>query len=143
MRQLLAGGLLAVSTDHGTLGITDDSWPVLRGEQTVELRQDVVTRVSRSSRKKVGARGVPVTRSVAATALGDEDRNLFERLRTWRAETAKAASVPAYVVFPDAVLVSIASARPASLDDLFAISGVGAKKLESYGDDVLLVVAAG
>jgi ATP-dependent DNA helicase RecQ len=143
VRQLLAAGLLAVSTDHGALGITDDSWPVLRGEQTVELRQDVVTRVSRSSRKKVGARGVPVTRSVAATALGDEDRNLFERLRTWRAETAKAASVPAYVVFPDAVLVSIASARPASLDDLFAISGVGAKKLESYGDDVLLVVAAG
>ena len=143
VRQLLAGGLLAVSTDHGTLGITDDSWPVLRGEQTVELRQDVVTRVSRPSRKKVDARGVPATRSVAATALGDEDRGLFERLRTWRAETAKAASVPAYVVFPDAVLVSIASARPASLDDLFAISGVGAKKLESYGDDVLLVVAAG
>jgi ATP-dependent DNA helicase RecQ len=50
--------------------------------------------------------------------------------------------VPAYVVFPDAVLVSIASARPASLDELSAISGVGAKKLESYGDDVLLVVAA-
>ena len=143
VRQLLAAGLLAVSTDHGTLGITDDSWPVLRGEQTVQLRQDVVTRVPRASRKKLDARGVPVTRSVAATALGDEDRNLFERLRTWRAETAKAASVPAYVVFPDAVLVSIASARPASLDDLFAISGVGAKKLESYGDDVLLVVAAG
>jgi len=143
VRQLLAGGLLTVSTDHGTLGITDDSWPVLRGEQTVELRHDVVTRVPRASRKKVDARGVPVTRSVAATALGDEDRDLFERLRTWRAETAKAASVPAYVVFPDAVLVSIASARPASLDALFAISGVGAKKLESYGDDVLLVVAAG
>jgi ATP-dependent DNA helicase RecQ len=74
--------------------------------------------------------------------LGDDDRDLFERLRTWRAEVAKAASVPAYVVFADSVLVSIATARPASLDDLFAISGVGAKKLESYGDDVLLVVAA-
>ena len=142
VRQLLAGGLLAVSTDHNTLGVTDGSWPVLRGEETVELRHDVVTRVARTSRKKVDARGVPVTRSVAATALGDQDRDLFERLRTWRAETAKAASVPAYVVFPDAVLVSIASARPASLDELFAISGVGAKKLESYGDDVLLVVAA-
>ncbi len=52
VRQLLAGGLLAVSTDHGALGITDDSWPVLRGEQTVELREDVVTRVARASRKK-------------------------------------------------------------------------------------------
>ncbi len=142
VRQLLAGGLLAVSADHGALGITDDSWAVLRGERTVEMRHDVVTRVKSPSRKKVDARGVPVTRSVAATALGEQDRDLFERLRTWRAETAKAASVPAYVVFPDAVLVSIASARPTSLDELFAISGVGAKKLETYGDDVLLVVAA-
>jgi ATP-dependent DNA helicase RecQ len=142
VRQLLASGLLAVSTAHGTLGITDDSWPVLRGEQTVQLRQDVVTRVARTSRKKRDVHGVPVTRSVAATSLGDEDRGLFERLRTWRAETAKAASVPAYVVFPDAVLVSIASARPMSLDELSAISGVGAKKLETYGDDLLLVVAA-
>jgi len=142
VRQLLAGGLLSVSADHGALGITDDSWPVLRGERTVELRRDVVTRVKSPSRKKVDAQGVPVTRSVAATALGEQDRVLFERLRTWRAETAKAASVPAYVVFPDAVLVSIASARPTSLDELFAISGVGSKKLESYGDDVLLVVTA-
>jgi ATP-dependent DNA helicase RecQ len=142
VRQLLAGGLLTVSADHGALGITDDSWPVLRGERTVELRHDVVTRVKSQSRKKVDARGVPVTRSVAATALGEQDRDLFERLRTWRAETAKAASVPAYVVFPDAVLVSIAATRPASLDELFAISGVGAKKLETYGDDVLLVVTA-
>jgi ATP-dependent DNA helicase RecQ len=142
VRQLLAAGLLSVSTDHGALSITDDSWPVLRGEQTVQLRRDVVTRVPRASRKKLDSRGVPVSRSAAATTLGDEDRGLFERLRTWRAEAAKAASVPAYVVFADSVLVSIASARPASLDDLFAISGVGAKKLESYGDDVLLVVAA-
>ena len=142
VRQLLAVGLLAVSTDHNTLGVTDDSWPVLRGEQTVELRHDVVTRIARPSRKKVDARGVPVTRSVAATALEDGDRDLFERLRTWRAETAKAASVPAYVVFPDATLVSIASVRPTSLDELFAISGVGAKKLETYGEGVLEVVGA-
>jgi len=142
VRQLLAGGLLSVSADHGTLGVTEASWPVLRGERTVELRQDVVTRVARASRKKVDSRGVPVTRSAAATTLGDDDRDLFERLRTWRAETAKAASVPAYVVFADAVLVSIAAARPRTLDQLFAISGVGAKKLESYGDAVLQVVAA-
>jgi ATP-dependent DNA helicase RecQ len=142
VRQLLAGGLLTVSADHGALGITADSWPVLRGERTVELRHDVVTRVKRPSRKKVDAHGVPVTRSVAATSLNAQDRDLFERLRTWRAETAKAASVPAYVVFPDAVLVSIASAHPTSLDELFAISGVGAKKLETYGHDVLLVVTA-
>jgi ATP-dependent DNA helicase RecQ len=141
VRQLLAAGLLSVSTDHGALSITDDSWPVLRGEQTVQLRQDVVTRVPRASRKKLDSRGVPVSRSAAATTLGDDDRGLFERLRTWRAEVAKAASVPAYVVFADSVLVSIATARPTSLAELFVISGVGAKKLESYGEDVLLVVA--
>ena len=141
VRQLLAAGLLAVSTDHGTLSITEASWPVLRGEQPVQLRRDVVTRVPRASRKKRDAHGVPVTRSVAASGLGDEDRDLFERLRAWRAETAKAASVPAYVVFPDATLVSIATAHPITTDELFAISGVGAKKLEAYGDEVLLVVA--
>jgi len=141
VRQLLAAGLLTVSTDHGTLSITEASWPVLRGEQAVQLRRDVVTRVPRASRKKLDAHGVPVTRSVAASGLGDEDRDLFERLRAWRAETAKAASVPAYVVFPDATLVSIATARPAATDELFAISGVGAKKLEAYGDEVLRVVA--
>jgi ATP-dependent DNA helicase RecQ len=141
VRQLLAAGLLAVSTDHGTLSITEASWPVLRGEQPVPLRRDVVTRVPRMSRKKLDARGVPVTRAVAASGLGDEDRDVFERLRAWRAETAKTASVPAYVVFPDATLVSIATARPTTTDELFAISGVGAKKLEAYGDEVLLVVA--
>jgi ATP-dependent DNA helicase RecQ len=143
VRQLLAAGLLAVSTDHGTLSITEASWPVLRGEQPVPLRRDVVTRVPRMSRKKLDARGVPVTRAVAASGLGDEDRDLFERLRVWRAETAKAASVPAYVVFPDATLVSIATAHPITTDELFAISGVGAKKLEAYGDEVLLVVGGG
>ena len=142
VRQLLAGGLLAVSTAHGTLGITEDSWPVLRGEQPVQLRHDVVVRASRSSKKKVDARGVPLSKSAAATVLDTNDRDLFERLRTWRAETAKAASVPAYVVFPDTTLVSIATARPTSLDELFAISGVGEKKLESYGEGVLAVVTA-
>jgi len=141
VRQLLAAGLLSVSTDHGALSVTEASWPVLRGEQPVPLRRDVVTRVPRMSRKKLDARGVPVTRAVAASGLGDEDRDLFERLRVWRAETAKAASVPAYVVFPDATLVSIATAHPITTDELFAISGVGAKKLEAYGDEVLLVVA--
>ena len=139
VRHLLAAGALAVSTDHGAITVTDDSWPVLRGERTVRLRQDVVSRARRPS--KVAARGVAASRSAAASELSATDRDLFERLRAWRAETAKAASVPAYVVFPDATLVSIASRRPASTDELSAISGVGAKKLEAYGDEVLRLVA--
>ncbi|MHB1007696.1 MAG: DNA helicase RecQ [Propionibacteriaceae bacterium] len=139
VRHLLAAGALAVSTDHGAITVTDDSWPVLRGERTVRLRQDVVSRARRPS--KVAARGVAASRSAAASELSATDRDLFELLRAWRAETARAASVPAYVVFPDATLVSIASRRPASTDELSAISGVGAKKLEAYGDEVLRLVA--
>ena len=84
-----------------------------------------------------------LTLGSARMALVAGDRELFEQLRAWRAETARAASVPAYVVFPDATLAAIAQRRPDSLDGLFAISGVGAKKLESYGEAVLQVISAG
>ena len=139
VRQLLAAGLLAVSSDgHHTLEITEASWPVLRGERPVPLREDAVVRAGAGRTRKASAgKG-----SAAAGELTEADRELFERLRAWRAETAKAASVPAYVVFPDTTLAAIAQHRPATLDALFAISGVGAKKLETYGDAVLEVVAA-
>jgi len=139
-RQLLASGLLAVSGDgHGTLGLTDASWSVLRGEQPVQLRQETVVRAQRSSRKASGSKGG--SRSAAAASLSPADRELFEALRAWRAETARAAAVPAYVVFPDSTLTGIASTRPGSLEDLMAVNGVGVKKLEQYGDAVLGVVA--
>jgi ATP-dependent DNA helicase RecQ len=142
-RQLLAAGLLAVSADgHGTLGATEESWAVLRGEQTVQLRKEAITRAVRASRKRDGRSRAGASRSAAAAELTEADRELFERLRAWRAETARAVSVPAYVVFPDATLAGIAQARPACLDALSAISGVGAKKLELYGEAVLLLVAA-
>ena len=139
VRQLLAAGLLAVSSDgHHTLEITEASWPVLRGERPVPLREDAVVRAGAGRTRKASAgKG-----SAAAGELTEADRELFERLRAWRAEIAKAASVPAYVVFPDTTLAAIAQHRPATLDALFAISGVGAKKLETYGDAVLEVVAA-
>jgi ATP-dependent DNA helicase RecQ len=139
VRQLLASGLLSVSERFGTLGPTDSSWTVLRGEQEVWLRQQAVATASRSRRR---GDGTPPTRSAAATSLGEAERALFEALRAWRAETARAASVPAYVVFPDTTLVGIAQARPDSLVALSAISGVGAKKLEQYGDAVLQLVAS-
>jgi ATP-dependent DNA helicase RecQ len=139
VRQLLASGLLAVSDKFGTLGLTESSWTVLRGEQQLLLRQQAV--VASSKRRRTGPDGKPVSRSAAAGALGEGDRQLFELLRAWRAETARAASVPAYVVFPDATLVAIAQIRPGTLDELFSVSGVGARKLEQYGEDVLRVVA--
>ncbi|HEY4315239.1 MAG TPA: ATP-dependent DNA helicase UvrD2 [Actinomycetes bacterium] len=65
------------------------------------------------------------------------DEALFERLRTWRAEQAKEASVPAYVVFTDATLTALAELRPTTVEALLAVSGVGRTKLERYGEDVL------
>ena len=65
------------------------------------------------------------------------DEELFERLREWRAEQARAASVPAYVVFTDATLTAIAEVRPTTERELLAISGVGRTKLDRYGADVL------
>jgi DNA helicase II / ATP-dependent DNA helicase PcrA len=73
----------------------------------------------------------------AKVVLEGEAGELFERLRAWRSETAASASVPAYVVFSDATLQAIAESRPASLRELAALPGIGARKLELYGEDVL------
>ena len=141
-RQLLASGLLAVSSDgHGTLGPTEASWAVLRGEQQVRLRQETLARTQRS-RRKPSAGSAAGSRSVAASSLSEADREVFEALRAWRGETARAAAVPAYVVFPDSTLTGIAHTRPRSLEELMAVNGVGVKKLEQYGGAVLTVVAS-
>jgi ATP-dependent DNA helicase RecQ len=71
------------------------------------------------------------------------DAPLFERLRTWRAAVAKEHGVPAYVVFNDGTLRAIAAARPSSLDEVAGISGVGEKKLERYGAELIRLVGAG
>jgi DNA helicase-2/ATP-dependent DNA helicase PcrA len=70
------------------------------------------------------------------------DEALFEQLRDWRAEQAREASVPAYVVFTDATLIALAEARPTTQTQLLAISGVGRTKLERYGADVLRICAS-
>jgi DNA helicase-2/ATP-dependent DNA helicase PcrA len=74
--------------------------------------------------------------------LEGEAGELFERLRTWRSQAAQAASVPAYVVFTDATLQAIAETRPANLRELSALPGIGSRKLELYGEDVLAAVTA-
>jgi ATP-dependent DNA helicase RecQ len=138
VRQLLAAGLLQVAPGgHGTLQITEAAWAVMRGPQQVPLRADPPAAPGRSSTGGRSSR----QKADAAAHLGDADRELFTRLRAWRAETAKAASVPAYVVFPDATLVGIASSRPGTVDQLAEISGVGVKKLELYGSEVLAIVS--
>jgi ATP-dependent DNA helicase RecQ len=75
-----------------------------------------------------------------AARLADEDAPLFDALRAWRARTAKARGVPAYVVFADATLAAIAAARPADEDALLLVKGVGPRKLEEHGEALLGIV---
>lgn len=74
--------------------------------------------------------------------MSDGDQPLFEALRTWRAATAREQGVPAYIVFGDATLRALAEHRPASVDALSGISGIGEKKRDAYGEAVLEVIAA-
>ncbi|MEV6241384.1 DNA helicase RecQ [Lentzea sp. NPDC051838] len=135
VRQLLAQGLLAVEGEYSTLVLTEASAEVLGRKREVHLRKDPTP--ARST-----------TRAAASTAaakqkvdLTPEATPLFETLREWRAQQAREQGVPAYVIFHDATLKSIAASRPASMAALGAVSGVGQAKLTKYGDQILEVVA--
>ena len=80
--------------------------------------------------------------SPAAASLDDTGKKRFEALKAWRAEVAKEHNLPAYVIFHDATLAAIAERAPATLEDLQGISGIGTKKLEAYGSEVLRVCEA-
>ncbi|MFE6405440.1 DNA helicase RecQ [Streptomyces sp. NPDC057837] len=143
IRQLLAQGLLAVEGDYGTLVLTEASGEVLRREREVPLRTEPkkpVTSRSGSSSAASG-RGERKGRTVAAE-LPEELLPAFEALRAWRAEQAREQGVPAYVIFHDATLREIALAWPASVSELGGISGVGEKKLATYGEGVLEVLGS-
>jgi ATP-dependent DNA helicase RecQ len=140
VRQLLAQGLLGVDTDgYGTLRLTEASAEVLRGDRVVPLRHDAAGS-GRGSRSSGGRRGGAAAAAAAAAELGDDAAALFQRLRAWRATAAKEQGVPAYVVFHDATLRDIAVARPADLDALSQVSGVGAAKLDRYGPGVIATI---
>ncbi|WP_156760752.1 DNA helicase RecQ [Microbacterium karelineae] len=132
IRQLLARALLAPQGEYNTLAVTPESAGVLRGETPVPLRRDVIGRRTRTAAKK----------STAADTLAPEDRGLFEALREWRAAQAREQGVPAYIVFGDATLRALAEHRPANLGALDGITGIGAKKRDAYGQQVLEVIAA-
>ncbi|MEO3890085.1 DNA helicase RecQ [Nonomuraea sp. B5E05] len=128
VRQLLAQGLLAVEPNHGALVLTDGSAEVLRGRREVPLRRDTL--------RPARARTSPAKAQVAAE-LPEEAAPVFERLRAWRAATAKEQGVPAYVIFHDATLREIATRSPSSLAELSQVNGVGENKLAKYGEQVL------
>jgi ATP-dependent DNA helicase RecQ len=138
MRQLIAIGALAVDGQaFNTLKLTDLSRGVLKGETPVRLRESVSTPAA-SRRRGTGTAAAPAV----AAGLTDSGQARFTALKAWRAEVARAHNLPAYVIFHDATLAAIAALAPTSLADLQGISGIGAKKLEAYGDEVLRVVRA-
>ena len=141
-RQLLALGAVGVhrvATESGhsfdTLTLTAGSRPVLRGEQTVLLREAQAKAAPKSRRRAAQA-------SAAAADLGPDAQVRFINLKAWRAEVAREHNLPAYVIFHDATLAAIAERNPQSPADLQGISGMGASKLDKYGEEVLRVCRA-
>ena len=129
-RQLVAAGVLEVDIEgHGALRLTPSSAAVLKGERTLSLRAEPPAAARRRER---GARDATPTPELPAAAAAR-----FESLRAWRADAARAQNVPAYVIFHDRTLREIALAQPDSLDALALIGGVGAGKLERYGQALL------
>ncbi len=126
-RQLLGLDLIRPDPSrHGALRLTEAARPVLRGEAALELRADTVQRTP--------------TRAEPAALVAAEDEGLLSALKARRRALADAAGAPAYVVFPDRTLIEMATRRPASLDAMRGITGVGETKLARYGADFLEVI---
>jgi len=133
-RQLVAGGLLDVDIEgYGGLRLSAASRSVLTGGDTVRLRKPVKRSKTRDGRDRDGAPRPQID-------IAPIDRPLFDALRDWRARTAREQNVPAYVIFHDATLRTIASERPLTRQALARIGGVGGAKLDRYGEEVLEVV---
>ena len=128
LRQMMGRDLIRPDPErHGALRLTALARPILRGEQTIRLRRDSVAAAERG----------PVVKAL----VSEEDAPLLSALKAKRRALAEAGRVPAYVIFPDRTLIEMAERRPATMDDMARIPGVGAKKLERYGRLFLEVIA--
>ncbi|CAM3304780.1 DNA helicase RecQ [Thalassospira profundimaris] len=124
-RQLLAMGYLEVDVEgHGGVYLTEESRPVLRGEKVVEMRKDP-GESKRAMTKRL--------RDFDTEFENEQDRDLWERLRTLRRELATSQNVPPYVIFSDRTLWEMVRFKPRTLEDMASINGVGVKKLDQYG----------
>ncbi|MBK1661750.1 DNA helicase RecQ [Paracraurococcus ruber] len=131
-RQLVALGALDVAIEnHGELVPTEAARPILKGEQPVMLRAEAVAATAPRERGERSGRGAP------PAMAGDP---LFDALRAWRKREAEVQGLPAYMIFSNETLASIARMRPQDAEDLAMVPGVGRSKLDRYGEDVLRVV---
>jgi ATP-dependent DNA helicase RecQ len=136
LRQLIAIGAVAVDSQaFNTLQLTEGSRAVLKGEVKIQLRESLSTPADRKAKRSTTAT------SKAALSLDETAQARFVALKAWRAEVAREHNLPAYVIFHDATLAAIAERAPQTLDDLQGISGIGARKMEAYAQEVLRVVA--
>ncbi len=125
-RQMMGRDLIRPDAErHGALFMTEAARPILRGEATITLRKDTLQ---------------SAPRVVVKALVSDEDAPLLSALKAKRRALAEAARVPAYVIFADRTLIEMAEKRPETRDQMAGISGVGAKKLESYGAAFLEVI---
>jgi ATP-dependent DNA helicase RecQ len=126
-RQMMGHDLLRPDPErHGALRMTDRARPILRDEQRIELRRDTIKT----------AKPGPKVRAM----VSDEDAPLLSALKAKRRALAEAQGVPAYIIFNDRTLVEMAETRPRTLDDMARLSGIGSKKLDSYGQAFLQVI---
>ncbi len=144
IRQLVAHGLLALDPEgYGGLRLTSAAGPVLRGEQVLKLRRDIL-----APRAAAGAgAGKKAKRAEAVLAAAEFEPDaattaLFDRLRNLRKRLAAEAGVPPYVIFHDKTLALMAQRRPTSEAALLGISGVGQAKLERYGEAFIAEIRA-
>jgi ATP-dependent DNA helicase RecQ len=117
-RQMMGHDLMRPDAErHGALVMTDRALPILKGEESIQLRRDIVVKAAER-------------RPAVKALVSEEHAPMLSALKAKRRALAEAARVPAYVIFPDRTLIEMAENRPANLDQMGAISGVGAKKLE-------------
>jgi ATP-dependent DNA helicase RecQ len=129
-RQLIARGLVVMDMErHGALRLDVSCRPVLRGEQSLILRQD-----NKASKNKV-------QRTQKLQNLADQDSELWEALRTKRRQLAEQQDVPPYIIFNDLTLYEMIEKRPTSSRQFANLTGVGERKLALYGDEFLSVIA--
>ncbi|NIY73263.1 DNA helicase RecQ [Marivivens donghaensis] len=127
-RQMMGHDLLRPDPErHGGLRMTERARPILRDEESIRLRRDTIKAAKSGNKIKM--------------LVSEEDAPLMSALKAKRRGLAEAAGVPAYIIFNDSTLIEMAQQRPTTLDAMAKISGVGAKKLQSYGDAFLSVIA--
>jgi ATP-dependent DNA helicase RecQ len=127
-RQMMGRDLVRPDPDRfGALRMTDTARPILRGEESITLRKDTIDKAA-------------APRVAIKTMVAEEDAGLLSALKAKRRALAEAAGVPAYVIFADRTLIEMAENRPQNLDEMMGITGVGAKKLESYGKAFLQII---